>query len=77
MVSKDQRIMFVFPGQGAQYAGIGSDLYAGFPVVRKVYAEAADTLGYDIAKLSFEGPEEELHRRLVSLLELVQLLQPE
>ena len=60
MVSKDQRIMFVFPGQGAQYTGIGSDLYAGFPVVRKVYAEAADTLGYDIAKLSFEGPEEEL-----------------
>ena len=57
-MSKDQHIMFVFPGQGAQYAGIGSDLYANFPVVRKVYAEAADTLGYDIAKLSFKGPEE-------------------
>ena len=60
MANKDQRIMFVFPGQGAQYAGIGSDLYADFPVVRKVYEEAADTLGYDIAKLSFDGPEEEL-----------------
>ena len=59
-MSKDQHIMFVFPGQGAQYAGIGSDLYANFPVVRKVYAEAADTLGYDIAKLSFKGPEEKL-----------------
>lgn len=59
-MSKDQQIMFVFPGQGAQYAGIGSDLYANFPVVRKVYAEAADTLGYDIAKLSFKGPEEKL-----------------
>ena len=60
MVSKDQRIMFVFPGQGAQYTGIGSDLYADFAVVRKLYAEAADTVGYDIASVSFEGPEEEL-----------------
>ncbi len=55
MVSKDQRIMFVFPGQGAQYTGIGSDLYADFPVVRKLYAEAADTVGYVFEFVSFDG----------------------
>jgi len=56
----DQNIMFIFPGQGSQYAGMGSDLCAEFPTAQKVYAEANEVLGYDIQALSANGPEEEL-----------------
>jgi [acyl-carrier-protein] S-malonyltransferase len=51
-----RKIMFVFPGQGSQYRGMGSDIYAEFSVARQVYAEASDALGFDVAKLSFEDP---------------------
>jgi [acyl-carrier-protein] S-malonyltransferase len=56
----DQKIMFIFPGQGSQYAGMGGDLCAEFPIAQKVYAEANEVLGYDIQALSANGPEEEL-----------------
>lgn len=56
----DQNIMFVFPGQGSQYAGMGSDLCAEYPTAQKVYDEANEVLGYDIQALSANGPEEEL-----------------
>ena len=53
-------IMFIFPGQGGQYAGMGSDLCAEFPVAAEIYAQANDILGFDITQLSHSGPEEEL-----------------
>jgi [acyl-carrier-protein] S-malonyltransferase len=53
-------IMFVFPGQGSQYVGMGSDLCAEFPLAKQIYAQANEVLGYDITSLSFSGPEEEL-----------------
>ena len=53
-------IMFVFPGQGSQYRGMGSDLYSEFSVVRDVYAQASDALGFDVAQLSFEDPHDEI-----------------
>ena len=56
----DQKIMFVFPGQGSQYAGMSSDLCAEFPVARRIYEQANQVLGYDIQALSANGPEEEL-----------------
>lgn len=56
----DRRIMFVFPGQGSQYRGMGSDLCGEFAVARDTYAEASSALGYDIAKLSFEDPAGEI-----------------
>jgi len=52
--------MFVFPGQGSQYVGMGTDLCSEFPIAKKIYAQANDILGYDIEKLSDEGPEEKL-----------------
>ena len=54
------RIMFVFPGQGSQYQGIGSDIHEQYACARAVYEQASDVLGYDIAQLSFQGPEEKI-----------------
>ncbi len=56
----DQQVMFVFPGQGSQYAGMGSDLCADFPSAARVYAEANEILGFDLTAMSHNGPEEEL-----------------
>ena len=60
MSSQDQQIMFVFPGQGSQYVGMGSDLIRDFPTAQRRYEQANDILGYDLVKLCLEGPEEEL-----------------
>jgi [acyl-carrier-protein] S-malonyltransferase len=57
-----QKILFQFPGQGSQYRGMGSDLVAEFPIAAGVYEQASKVLGYDIAKLSFEDPENELDK---------------
>ncbi len=51
---------FVFPGQGAQYVGMGQEFVGEFAVARQIYEEASDFLGYDMRRLCFEGPEEEL-----------------
>ncbi|MEK6528816.1 MAG: ACP S-malonyltransferase [Nitrospirota bacterium] len=56
------KIAFVFPGQGSQYVGMGKDFYYNFQDVRDIYKEASDSLGYDIAELSFNGPESELNK---------------
>lgn len=52
----------LFPGQGSQFSGMGKDLYDSFPEARAVFEEADRTLGYSIAKIAFEGPDEELRR---------------
>ena len=48
------RIAFIFPGQGAQYVGMGKDFYEAFPVCREVFDMACEASGLDIAKLCFE-----------------------
>lgn len=47
----------LFSGQGAQTVGMGKSLYETFPVAKAIYDEAADTLGFNIRQISFEGPE--------------------
>ncbi len=58
----NSNIMYIFPGQGSQYVGMGSDIYGEFPAVQEIYQRASDVVGYDLAKLSFEGPREQLDK---------------
>lgn len=52
----------IFPGQGAQYVGMGKDLYEHYPAAKVIYEKANKILGFDISKICFEGPQEELTR---------------
>lgn len=54
------RTAFLFPGQGAQHVGMGKQIYEQFPAARRLYEQANDILGYDLAKLCFEGPASDL-----------------
>jgi [acyl-carrier-protein] S-malonyltransferase len=51
---------FLFPGQGAQWVGMGQDLYENCLVARRVFEEADKVMGFSLSKLCFEGPFEEL-----------------
>ncbi|MGH7254675.1 MAG: ACP S-malonyltransferase [Nitrospirales bacterium] len=51
----------VFPGQGSQSVGMGKALYDHAPIVRAVFEEAADVLGFDVAGLCFQGPADRLN----------------
>lgn len=54
---KYQKIAFLFPGQGAQYVGMGKDFYENFPIVRETLGEADELLGRNLSKIIFNGPE--------------------
>ena len=53
--------MFIFPGQGAQYPGMGKDLCDKYETAKKIYDRAGGVLGFDIADLSFNDPDDELN----------------
>ncbi|MBN2271948.1 MAG: ACP S-malonyltransferase [Sedimentisphaerales bacterium] len=57
---------FLFPGQGAQLVGMGADLARAFPAAGEVFRNANDILGFDLSKLCFEGPAEELNTTTIS-----------
>ena len=54
------KVGFLFPGQGSQAVGMGKGFYEASPAVRALYERASDILGFDLARLCFEGPEAEL-----------------
>jgi [acyl-carrier-protein] S-malonyltransferase len=53
-------VVFLFPGQGSQYAGMGRELAEVYPVARRVFEEADQALDFAISELCFSGPEEAL-----------------
>ena len=55
-----QKNVFVFPGQGAQYLGMGKDLYEKYDVVKDVFKMASDALDQDMKELIFNSSEKEL-----------------
>ena len=57
---------FVFPGQGAQFVGMGKDLYENNPLAKELFEKANDILGYRITDIMFDGTDEELKQTKVT-----------
>ncbi len=57
---------YIFPGQGAQYSGMGKDLYEKSPKARELFEKANYILGFNITKIMFEGTTEELKQTRVT-----------
>lgn len=57
---------YVFPGQGAQFAGMGKDLYENSPLAKEMFEKANEILGFRITDLMFEGTDEDLRQTKVT-----------
>ncbi len=57
---------YVFPGQGAQFSGMGKDLYDNNPLAKEMFDKANEILGFDITKIMFSGTDEELKQTKVT-----------
>ncbi len=57
---------YVFPGQGAQFSGMGKDLFENSELARNLFAQANDILGFDIQSIMFEGTEDQLKQTNVT-----------
>lgn len=80
-------VAFLFPGQGAQHVGMAKSICERLPVAKQLFERANEVLGFDLAKLCFEGPQEQLDKTDISqpalyvssfaCLELVKAEKPE
>lgn len=59
-------VAFQFPGQASQYVGMARDLYEAFPLARDFFAQAQEILGFDLAEVCFNGPEERLKQTAIT-----------
>ena len=57
---------YIFPGQGAQFSGMGLDLYENSPLAQDLFEEANDILGFSITDIMFEGSAEDLKQTKVT-----------
>ena len=57
---------YVFPGQGAQFSGMGKDLYDNSQQAKELFHQANEIMGFDIMKIMFEGSDEELKQTKVT-----------
>ena len=57
---------YVFPGQGAQFSGMGKDLYENSSKAKELFHQANEIMGFDIMKIMFEGTDEELKQTKVT-----------
>lgn len=57
---------YVFPGQGAQFSGMGKDLFEKSDLAKELFSKANEILGFDIQKIMFEGTDEELKQTKVT-----------
>lgn len=65
-----EKIAYLFPGQGAQFVGMGADFYQTYPEAAHLFDQADVLLGWSLSKVVFEGPEDSLRATDVSQLAL-------
>jgi [acyl-carrier-protein] S-malonyltransferase len=63
-----RKLAFLFPGQGAQYVGMGKDFYSSFTIAKEVFDEANDVLHLNLSNIVFNGPQDMLNQTLYSQL---------
>lgn len=64
--SLSTKVSFMFPGQGAQFVGMCSDVVKDVPAAKELFDQASEILGYDLLQVCTEGPKEKLDSTVVS-----------
>jgi [acyl-carrier-protein] S-malonyltransferase len=63
-MAESVKLAYVFPGQGAQWVGMGRDLCQDFEAAKTVFDQADEALGFSLSRLCFDGPEDELRQTI-------------
>ncbi len=60
------KLAFIYPGQASQFVGMGADFFQKYPRAQAYYQQANSILGFDVTRISFAGPEEELKQTRIT-----------